>query len=273
MRPLAHSLSALGLAVWYDEFSLRLGQSLSESIDEGLRDSRRGILVVTPSFLRRRWPESEYRALLQREMDEGNVIVPIWHGVARHDVQRFSPLLADKFALVTTGMTAADVAMSLCRELRPDLYADQDHDQGVALVREAEGAALQAALDKATEETRRLASELSEFQCDVCGAPLIEAGPVRLSEDVDGSYEVFACGRVVTDARPNRPCPNSPDFPSFESFELTFFENDGHVVCIPRATSESGKGLEMGVGHGQTRDEAIANLRQRYDWMARPWAE
>lgn len=40
VRPLAHALTALGASVWYDEFSLRAGDSLRESIDRGLRSSR-----------------------------------------------------------------------------------------------------------------------------------------------------------------------------------------------------------------------------------------
>ena len=43
VRPLAVALRALGLKIWYDEFSLRLGDSLSRSIDKGLADSTFGI--------------------------------------------------------------------------------------------------------------------------------------------------------------------------------------------------------------------------------------
>ena len=45
VRPLAHALTALGATVWYDEFSLKLGDSLSASIDRGLAGSRYGIVV------------------------------------------------------------------------------------------------------------------------------------------------------------------------------------------------------------------------------------
>ena len=271
VRPLAHSLTALGLSVWYDEFSLRLGESLSGSIDVGLRESRRGILVITPAFLRKRWPQAEYRALLQREVDEGDVLVPLWHGVSRKSIRTYSPLLADKVALITTGMAAADVALSLCREIRPELYAQLDHARATEMVRDAEGASLQLALEKASQDLQRLRSELSEFQCDVCGAPLIETGPVRLSDDVEGSYELFACGRTSTDAGPDRACPNSPEFPTFESFDFEFVESGDRVICLPRPESESGRGLELGLGTGLTREEAVADVRRKYDWLARPW--
>jgi len=38
-RPLAESLRNQNIAVWYDEFSLMLGDSLRRAIDRGLRDS------------------------------------------------------------------------------------------------------------------------------------------------------------------------------------------------------------------------------------------
>ena len=51
-RPLADALRDGGLRVWYDEFSLTLGDSLRQSIDRGLARSLFGVVVVSPSFLR-----------------------------------------------------------------------------------------------------------------------------------------------------------------------------------------------------------------------------
>ncbi len=50
------------------------------------------------------------------------MILPLWHGVTRDDVLRFSPPLTDKLALDTEGRSAVDVAIALLREIRPDLY-------------------------------------------------------------------------------------------------------------------------------------------------------
>ena len=51
VRPLAHALNNLGVKVWYDEFSLRLGDSLSRSIDKGLAESAFGVVVISPHFI------------------------------------------------------------------------------------------------------------------------------------------------------------------------------------------------------------------------------
>ncbi len=50
VEPLAHELTKLGLRVWYDRFSLGVGDSLHDSIELGLSNSRYGVVVFSPSF-------------------------------------------------------------------------------------------------------------------------------------------------------------------------------------------------------------------------------
>ena len=63
VAPLAKILSQLGLKVWYDEFSLKLGDSLSRSIDKGLSESTFGIVVLSKPFINKSWTEYELRGL------------------------------------------------------------------------------------------------------------------------------------------------------------------------------------------------------------------
>ena len=51
VRELTTELQKFHLKVWYDEFSLNVGDSLSKSIDEGLIYSNFGI-IISPDFLR-----------------------------------------------------------------------------------------------------------------------------------------------------------------------------------------------------------------------------
>jgi hypothetical protein len=50
VRPLADELVGRGLSVWYDEFTLMIGDSLRQSIDKGLAQSRYGVVVLSPYF-------------------------------------------------------------------------------------------------------------------------------------------------------------------------------------------------------------------------------
>ena len=50
VRPLAETLTELGLKIWYDEFELKVGDSLRGSIDRGLVNSKYGIVVLSKNF-------------------------------------------------------------------------------------------------------------------------------------------------------------------------------------------------------------------------------
>lgn len=122
VRPLVEKLRVLGVDVWYDEFELKLGDSLSRSIDTGLAHSSYGLVVLSQAFFAKDWPEYEYRGLLSREIGAGKVILPIWHGVSRDDVLQWSPPLADKMALKTEGTSLSQLAAEIVSVVRPDLF-------------------------------------------------------------------------------------------------------------------------------------------------------
>lgn len=66
--PLVNKLKQYGVKVWFDKFELKVGDSLSKNIDEGLRKSKYGIVIISKSFLNKGWTDYEYRSLLSREI-------------------------------------------------------------------------------------------------------------------------------------------------------------------------------------------------------------
>jgi hypothetical protein len=101
VRNLAAELTRLGLRVWYDEWTLQIGDSLRQKIDEGLATSEYGVVVLSRSFFAKNWPRAELDGLFAREMQGRKVILPIWHNVTQQDVLQFSPMLAGKLAAPT----------------------------------------------------------------------------------------------------------------------------------------------------------------------------
>lgn len=95
--PLAEALRAKGLRVWYDDFALKMGDSLRQSIDRGLAHSRFGVVILSGYFFQKHWPQQELNGLVTRE-DSGKVILPVWHGVGFAEVRSYSPMLADRKA-------------------------------------------------------------------------------------------------------------------------------------------------------------------------------
>jgi hypothetical protein len=113
VRPLAESLRDRGLAVWFDEFEMRLGDSLRRKIDAGLARSRFGVVVLSPAFLRKNWTQYELDGLVSREMDGEQVILPIWHQLTKDELLRRSPSLVDKVALQSATSTVDEMAAEI----------------------------------------------------------------------------------------------------------------------------------------------------------------
>jgi hypothetical protein len=100
VRPLSAALRESGLSVWYDEFSLTVGDSLRSKIDEGLSNSRYGIVVLSKHFFAKKWPQRELDGLVAREVagTGPKVILPVWHGITYQEISENSPTLAGRLA-------------------------------------------------------------------------------------------------------------------------------------------------------------------------------
>jgi hypothetical protein len=113
VRELAETLRARGARVWYDEFSLKVGDSLRRNIDRGLANSRFGVVVLSEAFFRKEWPQRELDGLVALETKGSTRILPIWHKITFDEVSRYSPTLADKVALNTSLKSVASIADEL----------------------------------------------------------------------------------------------------------------------------------------------------------------
>jgi hypothetical protein len=99
VRPLVEALQNEHVEVWYDEKSLKLGDSIRRTIEQGLSKSRFGVIVLSKAFFARNWPQYELDGLVEREMTgKDTVLLPIWHGVTHQDVMEYSPALAARKA-------------------------------------------------------------------------------------------------------------------------------------------------------------------------------
>jgi hypothetical protein len=102
-RPLADELRRHRYTVWLDEYTLRLGDSLRRRIDEGLGSSRYGVVILSPSFFQKPWPQRELDGLIALETADGRKrVLPVWHNLTADMVARYSPILADRLAVSTS---------------------------------------------------------------------------------------------------------------------------------------------------------------------------
>lgn len=117
VRPLAEALRDAGIKVWYDEFTLKWGESLRDSIDRGLATSRYGLVVLSHNFFSNDWPQRELNGLFATMKAGERRILPIWHELSAEEVKKYSPMLSDLLAANSAEGVSAIVAKvcAVCR--------------------------------------------------------------------------------------------------------------------------------------------------------------
>ena len=110
VRPLAIALRDKGIVVWYDEFELKIGDSLRRKIDKGLANSRFGIVVISKSFIKKGWTNYELDGIVSKAVSGEQILLPIWHDISKKEVIDFSPSLSDKLARNTAINTIEEIA-------------------------------------------------------------------------------------------------------------------------------------------------------------------
>jgi hypothetical protein len=118
VRPLAEALVAESLNVWYDEFELHIGDSLRRKIDQGLGNSRIGLVVLSQSFISKGWTNYELDGIVTRAVSGEQVLLPIWHNISKQEVVAYSPSLADKVARSTATHTVEEIAKEIAELIK-----------------------------------------------------------------------------------------------------------------------------------------------------------
>ena len=118
VRPLAMALKNKGLTVWYDEFELKIGDSLRRKIDAGLAKSRFGIVVISRSFIKKGWANYELDGIITRSISGEQIMLPIWHDITKNEVMSYSPSLADKLARNTAINTVEEIAIEIAEVVK-----------------------------------------------------------------------------------------------------------------------------------------------------------
>lgn len=109
-------LEARGVSVWFSEKDVALGSSLLRAIDNGLRNSRIGIVLATPALLEsleaQGIADKELSALLATDR-----VIPVAHETTFDAVRDVSPLLAARSGLTSAGVLD-DIAAKIADAVR-----------------------------------------------------------------------------------------------------------------------------------------------------------
>lgn len=108
-------LTSLSISTWYDKDKIRWGDSMRAKIDEGLRKSKFGIVIISPNYIAegKYWTKTELDGLFQLESVHGKMLLPIWHNITKKEVMDYSPIIAGRLAMTTASMTPKEIADEL----------------------------------------------------------------------------------------------------------------------------------------------------------------
>ncbi|MDQ3110979.1 MAG: toll/interleukin-1 receptor domain-containing protein [Bacteroidota bacterium] len=95
---LAMALKKKGLKIWYSGLELKLGDSITDNINDALKNSRFGIVLISPVYLEKKWAMNELKSLFSIEAENSHVL-PILHGITINEIKKSLPVLADRFAI------------------------------------------------------------------------------------------------------------------------------------------------------------------------------
>lgn len=102
-----------GLDVWDDQSAIAWGDSIRQKIDDGLRRSFFGVVVLSPNFFERPWTQYELDGIVQRDLSGAGRLLPIWHRLTQDDVAAKAPSLAGRLALPTSTYSTAQIVDEL----------------------------------------------------------------------------------------------------------------------------------------------------------------
>ena len=91
-RPLAEGLEKRGVTVWWDSTAMRISDTLSDKIREGLNGAQCGVVIVSRGYLDSGWGQTELGAMFLKNFP----IFPVLHGVATEEAQKKLPALSGK---------------------------------------------------------------------------------------------------------------------------------------------------------------------------------
>jgi hypothetical protein len=211
--PLATALHGAGLKIWLDQQVLRLGDSLREKIDEGLADSRFGIVILSPSFLAKQWPKRELDGLMALDESGPKVILPVWHKINKETLLTYSPILADRLASDTSRgipSVAADIIQVII-DPRSGSPAVESPSLARRFIELLNSAPETAAIREFLSAQSAIGERAVNGTLNRCGAQLDQTILDLCFLRIEGTTESYRWSIVQLDSPSQHPFPNGSE--------------------------------------------------------------
>lgn len=120
---LARLLEARDVRVWYDGTEIEVGDSIRAKVNDGLRRSRFGAVILSKHYCdmtRKTWTLQELDALWSRQSPGRKSLIPVRYQIGIEKVNEFSPFLATLSTLsIATDDDLENVAGKIARVVKP----------------------------------------------------------------------------------------------------------------------------------------------------------
>ncbi len=127
VRPLANYLRSQRIRIWYDEFTIGIGDSLREKIDEGIRESKYGLVILSKSFIEKEWTRKELNGLFSKEIyTKEDILLPIWLDITPKEIFDYSPILSDKLSLLATKEEIKEIGDKIIERIKYDRISEKE---------------------------------------------------------------------------------------------------------------------------------------------------
>lgn len=112
------ALTARDLRVWWDKGQITIGDTLTRKLDEGLTQSRYGVVIVSTHSIAKKWTDAEVRALARMAINSGTkVVLPVLVGITHEQYAAAYPLLGDLVS-ATLNENYEELASEIVRAVR-----------------------------------------------------------------------------------------------------------------------------------------------------------
>lgn len=107
-----------GINVWYDSDSIGWGESIRKGIDNGIKNARFCMVIISKDFMERYWTQYELDSIFQKDATESNnILLPVWHEIAIEDIAEKSHHLTGRKALISSEDSIEDITDMLLKLL------------------------------------------------------------------------------------------------------------------------------------------------------------
>ena len=117
LNELALALQQEGARIWYTGFDLKAGDSIAESVNRALNESRYGILIISAAYLEKQWAMIELDSLLAT--DRKGKIIPVLHNIAVKQWAKLVPAFKCKLSISST-QGIGQVVNCILKKLKED---------------------------------------------------------------------------------------------------------------------------------------------------------